>query len=139
MGWEDAGGQVQCSQQIWPCAVLYYSPSFNCCEPWFLHLQNASQGCTTTLILFVSGWGHSHTPGQEPVLSGILGQLLCQGAAECCSKPLGSAGSSQGLQAGMIDAGGTKCRCLCAVGPEAVCSCIYFPRNECVSTLLQEL
>lgn len=53
--------------------------------------------------------------------------------------PLAQLAAAKASRAGMIDAGGTKCRCLCAMGPEAVCSCIYFPRNECVSTLLQEL
>lgn len=33
----------------------------NCPEPWFLHLQNASQGCNIALVLSVSDWGHNHT------------------------------------------------------------------------------
>lgn len=47
--------------------------------------------------------------------------------------PLAQLPAARASRAGMIDAGDTKWRCLCAMGLEAVCSCIYFPRNEYVS------
>lgn len=47
--------------------------------------------------------------------------------------PLAQLPAAKAFRAGMIDAGGTKWRCLCAMGPGAVCSCIYFLRNEYVS------
>lgn len=78
--------RASCHKQIWPCTILCHSPSFNCREPWFLELQTASRGCNITLILFVSGWGHSHT-----FWAGARPQWRIGAATECCSKPLGTA------------------------------------------------
>lgn len=52
--------------------------------------------------------------------------------------PLAQLPAAKASGVGMIDAGGTKWRCLCAMGPEAVCRCIYFQRNEYVNALLRE-
>lgn len=60
--------------------------------------------CKTLLEVAPSSWFYLSLPGatiihlgQGPVLFGMLGQLLCQGVSECCSKHLGTAARSQDL------------------------------------------
>lgn len=72
------------------------------------HLTALSLGsfiCKTLLRVAPSPWFYLSLPGataiplwQEPVPCGILGQLLCQGTSESCSKHLGTAANSRDLQ-----------------------------------------